>query len=163
MPTPLRILILLPALIVPSASAFADATAKWQNPSRRAFAIENRKVENASGTLTFRDGSTTIAAWTKDTPEGKTIPWEAKREFTVTYSGGFRKENAHFRIRVLDDNKNWIDFIADNPKMGSPTVTLDRLGPKVNAGEGEGTGFRTEGLKGGLKTNNSGFWGAGGL
>lgn len=143
----------VPALLLAGTAVFADATVEWTNPSNRHFTISFQKLEKTEGTITFEAGGSK-SVWDKNTAEGTSLAWNARQTFKVTYSAGFNK-NAHFRLRVTDDNKNWVDFIVKNAMVGAPTVTPDGASAKVEKDEGS---TETKGRGGALHLTNKGFW-----
>jgi hypothetical protein len=147
--------LILPAALMAGTIASADATRAWENTTARPFRIQFQKDGDTNGTLTIQDGAFTLATWGKDTPDGRTLEWPALRTFKLTYSAGLRT-NARFRIRVLDEQNRWVQFLLKNFLVGDPTITQE--GASSDVVEAEGAGFKTKGLGGGFKLNNKGFW-----
>jgi hypothetical protein len=147
--------LVLPAVLLAGIGAHADTEAEWYNTTSRPFRIVFLKFEKAAGKLTFKDDSGVVATWDKSTPDGTELAWPALKKFRVNYSGT-TSANANFRVRMVDSNGKWVDFLVNNPRFTSPTLKMD--GAAAGVEEKEGDGFKTEGLKGGFRLNNKGFW-----
>lgn len=147
--------LVLPAVLLLGIAAHADTEAEWYNPSSKPYRIRFQKFSKAAGKLTFKDDASVVATWDKTTADGTILAWPALKKFKVNYSGT-TSPNANFLIRVLDDNGNFVDFLVNNPTVGSPTLKMD--GAALQVDEKEGEGFKTEGLQGGFRLNNKGFW-----
>jgi hypothetical protein len=147
--------LVLPAVLLAGVAVHADTEAEWYNPSNQAFKIKYVKFDKVAGKLTFKDDTGVVATWDKNTADGTTLAWPGLKKFKVNYSGT-TSANANFRIRVVDGNGNFIDFLVNNPTVGSPAFKMDLTA--VNVDEKEGEGFKTQGLGGGFRLNNKGFW-----
>jgi hypothetical protein len=138
------------ALLMASGPSLLAQDNTWNNFSNTTLTIKVVEDSRTKGKMEFTPGGILAKA-------GDTITWKPGQKMIVKYSG--LPNYAHIRFQLVDSTGRWGEFVADNPAMGSATITHDpnRQSPKTRVPQDNDRQslYNTRKSKGGLQISNT--------